>query len=143
MGNFLLKRRWSNQDWDVFDSNINILLNEYRLKKGEFNDTIGVKNFFRKDRQRVSLRVIDKICKEFNIERDWLEISHKFQDRKIFTTEKSPKSDPVPGIKLSQAFTLLSKIYEHGDNQLINAAFAIIQALADLVDKHKIDADSE
>ena len=85
MGNFLLKRKWSNQDWDVFDSNINILLNEYRLKKGEFNDIIGVKNFFRKDRQRVSLRVIDKICKEFNIERDWLEISHKFQDRKIFT----------------------------------------------------------
>ena len=97
MGNFLLKRKWSNQDWDIFDSNINILLNEYRLKKGEFNDIIGVKNFFRKDRQRVSLRVIDKICKEFNIERDWLEISHKFQDRKIFTTEKSPKSDPVSG----------------------------------------------
>lgn len=130
METFLLKKRWSDRDWIIFDRNIDILIRENGLKRGDFSRMVGVINFFRKDRKRVSLEVIDRVCQEFNVKREWLETPHSFQKIKPGNHEDKNISDS----KMSRAFISLAKIYESGDKKITDAAFSTINALADLID---------
>jgi len=138
MSNFILKNNWSERDWDIFYANINILLSENRLKKNEFNQIVGVKNFFRKDRRRVSPKVIETLCKKFNIEKEWLATPHTLNDIKIEYQRRvdTEKDQNVFNGEMSRAFVSLAKIYESGDDQLISAAFTTVNAIADKVEKN-------
>lgn len=139
MSNFLHKKIWSDQDWDTFYNNISILLNKHRLKKREFSAIVGVKNFFRTDRKKVSRRVIDKICKKFDVNEKWLNTEYPTIDQsnhEIFDGELN-LNQRVEIPKMSQAFTLLSIIYESGNDHIIRAVFDVISALADLANDER------
>jgi hypothetical protein len=144
MSIYLHNKEWSPREWIIFDSNINILINRNRLKKREFNDIVGVKNFFRRDRKRVSRRVINKICKEFDVNEDWLETDHIIERDPGFQIRENNSKfiENTEVQKISRAFTLLSKIYESGDNRVIDAVFTVIKVFADIIaSRNEIDSD--
>ena len=67
MENFLHKKEWTNQEWNTFFSNLDLLRNKSGLKKGEFSNEINVTNIYRTDRKSCSKKIIGAICDKFDV----------------------------------------------------------------------------
>jgi hypothetical protein len=165
MDKFLHKKEWSPDDWEIFYSNINILISSNGLKKGEFSDKIGVKNFFRKDRKRVSRLVLNSICEKFNVTKEWLATDRRPKDYKLFLSHSSDDKIMLPDheyklhgdpphysleeltgipaeLNMNQAFKLLMEIYEKGDRPTIRKTVDALRSMKVLADKRTSDDHS-
>jgi len=77
MQNIFKKTVWNDSDWKIYLNNLELLLKKYGMKKKEFNRRIGVQNAFRSDVKTLPSRgTVLTICKEFNINEEWLSTPH-------------------------------------------------------------------
>lgn len=127
MRKFLHKKEWSKNEWRIFNKNINALIKNYGLKRGEFSRRVGVVNFFRDDRKKVSKRIIDNICDEFNVTEDWLCTSENI---KISENIKVKLSENKP----ARIISLLNKIIETKNDNIIQIAIDALEKIAKLAD---------
>lgn len=72
MENIFDKDVWSQEDRDIYFNNINILREYNHLSKTDFNKKIGVRNAFRSDQNKPGRGTVLTICKEFDIDENWL-----------------------------------------------------------------------
>jgi len=96
-------------------------------------------------RTNPSENLIFKICEKFNVNRDWL-IDGK-GERDLLLKDPGTVYEPhggweprttddLAGPKMSRAFTLLSKIYDSENKEMIRAAFSMLNALAHEIEKN-------
>lgn len=158
MANFLHKKIWSDTEWSIFNKNIEYLRNYHHLKKSEFSEILGVKNFFRKDRNKVSKTVVRNICNQFDVDENWLCTDR--QDRNNFISLMNKHAgglnengsnydlhgDPpnisieeltgIPAGKgMGKAIELLVDIYDSKNKKAISTVFDVLKVFSRNVKK--------
>ena len=135
MTNFLEKSIWSEDEWTIYFSNLDILCRRHNLKKSELAEKIGVVNAYRSGNKRVSEKTITKICQVFNVGREWIatphgvaETNHKYQLHGGWTGRSIEELTGVPdGMGMGRAVEMLADIYQSNDRDLIDITFKTLK----------------
>ena len=145
MTNFLEKSTWSDVEWTVYLSNLDILRHRHNLKKKELAEKIGVKNAYRSGNKRVSEKTIDKICQVFNVTREWICTAHGIAENENnydqhggWSGRTIEELTGVPAGKgMGRAVEMVADIYQSNDSELIDITFRTLKIFRDNIKKFK------
>ena len=135
MTNFLEKSSWSNRDWTIYYSNLDILCRLYNLKKNELAEKIGVANAYRSGNKRVSEKTIAKICEVFDVDRTWLSTPHGIAENEsqfdLHGGWKGRTIEELTGIPsgrgMGKAVEMIAEIYQSNNVELIDITFRTLE----------------
>lgn len=149
--NFIEKNVWSDDEWNIFRNNLELLCKQHGMSKGEFNKKIGRWNVFRNVKTRPQIETIDAICKLFDVDYEWLSLPRLGAVISEPVNQYKPGGGYVPNAEASlgivkgseqwRAFAMLSKIYASEDQALIQAIYSNLCAFAESAERKRENAE--
>ncbi|MBW1730023.1 MAG: helix-turn-helix transcriptional regulator [Deltaproteobacteria bacterium] len=137
MGNFFNKPKWSEIEWEIYFRNLDLIRARHGLKKGEFAEKAGIRNAYRTDVNRPD-KTIFKIAKAFNVDVEWLCSDHSKEEIEAFLCATNDEENAIINIYdnprlRSHAIEMLLEVLDSGNQSLINAIIANLEAFSGAV----------
>ena len=143
------KHTWSQKNWVIYFSNLDILCRKHGIGQGELAKRIGVVNAYREVKTRPNPETIKRICKAFSVSEEWLGSDHGVYENNIrlkinvkqTDDPYKPHGDPpvitieeltgIPrGMGMGKAVEMLADIYNTKNKETIRSIYKVLEAFS-------------